>query len=251
LTRPGALGYKGPYRSIDRKGMTDTRTQIRQAALARFVHHGFAATGIRDIAAAAGLTTASLYHYIGTKDDLLVDIMTEITGSLMERAGRALAAIDRPDERLAVLVQLHVWVHGARRMSAIVADTELRALSGKRREQVLAQRDRYEGLWRGILEDGVKAGVFMLEEPKVATFALLEMCTGVSHWYSDRGPVPLERICRLYADWALALTRASRGGRPVRVADLPLFSPADHYPVDQPERPASRSRRSAAAGRRP
>ena len=40
-----------------------------------FARDGYAATGIRQLAEEAGLTSAALYHYMGSKEDLLVAIM--------------------------------------------------------------------------------------------------------------------------------------------------------------------------------
>ena len=56
--------------------MTQTQTQlgtgdrIHRAAVRLFATHGFAGTGIRKIADEAGVTVASLYHYVGTKEEL-------------------------------------------------------------------------------------------------------------------------------------------------------------------------------------
>ena len=48
-----------------------TRTALREAALARFVRDGFAATSVDDIAADAGVTTRTFYRYFASKDEVL------------------------------------------------------------------------------------------------------------------------------------------------------------------------------------
>jgi AcrR family transcriptional regulator len=52
-----------------------TRRRIQDAALQLFAAKGFFATGIREIADRVGVTTAALYHYMGSKDELLIEIM--------------------------------------------------------------------------------------------------------------------------------------------------------------------------------
>ena len=52
--------------------MTPTGERVRQAALELFAERGFHGTGIRQLAERAGVSSASLYHYLGTKEDLLV-----------------------------------------------------------------------------------------------------------------------------------------------------------------------------------
>ena len=68
-----------------------TKQRIEQAALQLFAAKGFEATGIRDIADRAGLSTSALYHYMGSKDELLVAFMVE---SMTELTRVAYAALD-------------------------------------------------------------------------------------------------------------------------------------------------------------
>jgi AcrR family transcriptional regulator len=48
-----------------------TRDALREAALRRFVDHGFDATTIADIAADVGVTTRTFYRYFASKDEVL------------------------------------------------------------------------------------------------------------------------------------------------------------------------------------
>jgi AcrR family transcriptional regulator len=202
-----------------------TPRRIRQAAINLFAERGFHGTGIRDIATAAGTTLSSLYHHFGSKDDLLVDIMFAATDPLHRAAQRVRAELDTPSERLAMLVEQHVWAHVTDRLAKIVSDTELRALSGQRRDRVVALRDSYEGLWRATVKDGIAAGVFTAAHPTAVTIGLLEMCTAVSHWFRSSGHLGLPELCRTYADGGLGLVRATEHGRPVRRDDLDIGLP--------------------------
>jgi hypothetical protein len=58
--------------------------------------------------------------------------------------------------------------------------------------------------------------------------ALLEMCNGVSRWYSPKGAakLSLEQIADHFSSLALALVRAARDGRPLTIADLDVPSSA-------------------------
>lgn len=213
-----------PGRIAVRRGAADTR--IRDASVRLFAQRGFSGTGIRDIAAEAGVTSAALYHWVGTKEQLLLEIMGEVLDELIAAADGILAAVDRPEARLAALVERHVWFHAVHQLATIVTDTELRALSGDARASVIARRDRYERAWRGVVAEGAAEGVFRVDDPRIATTALLQMCTGVAHWYQPTGPLTLTRLCRIHAGLALAMVRASRDGAAVSAEDLELPSPA-------------------------
>ena len=54
---------------------TDAREQILEVAARLFLAHGYAATGTREIAAAAGLRPASLFYWFGRKEDILVELL--------------------------------------------------------------------------------------------------------------------------------------------------------------------------------
>jgi AcrR family transcriptional regulator len=213
-------------RTKAREGEPPTPERLRAAAIELFAERGFHGTGIRDIATRAGTTLSSLYHHCGNKDDLLVDIMFTSTEPLLRATEKVRAAIGRPAEQLAMIVEQHVWAHGTDRLAKLVSDTEVRALAGERRDRVIALRDAYEELWQETVADGVRQGAFDVEHPRVVTRALLEMCTAVSHWYQPNGELSLDDLSRLYADRALALMRAAENGRPTFRKDLRLPEPA-------------------------
>jgi len=85
----------------------------------------------------------------------------------------------------------------------------LRALSPRIRRRVVEQRDAYEQIWSDVLAEGQKQGVFLPDENGVTRRALLQMCSGVAHWYSPRGPLTLHDIGVHYAALVLRTVGAS------------------------------------------
>src|SRR5207248_7046887 len=81
---------------------------IVDVAAELFATKGYAATSIQDIADAVGILKGSLYHYINTKEDLLVSVVDEVhrhTGETIEAVGTVDgdAAV-----KLAVFVEWHL-----------------------------------------------------------------------------------------------------------------------------------------------
>ena len=224
---------KGAATASKSNGAQPTRERVARAALQLFAEKGFHGTGIRDLAQAAGLTTSTLYHYMETKDDLLVEIMIGTIAPLSAAAARIEADQSDPAARLCALVEHHVWAHASDRLATLVTDTEIRALSGERLSRVLSIRDAYEEHWRKAVADGATARRFEADFPEIAARALLQMATGVSHWFSASGRLKLDDLCREYADAALALVRAQReDGGPLRRADLDVPSPPRYFSED-------------------
>lgn len=206
---------------------TSAEGRIMTAALRLFTHKGFQAVGIRDIAQEAGISTATLYHYMRTKEDLLLALMSDRLIRITRAARMATEELDAADARLAALVRTHVICHAL--YPSHVVDDELRSLSTRSRKSVVALRDRYEAVWVEILEQGNRrGGPFSIPDPRFARLALMGMCNGVNRWYSPKGAADVDVVADQFAELALAMVRTSRDSRPLRLRDLGL-PPADHY----------------------
>ena len=182
-----------------------TEQRVRRAAVKLFAGKGFHGTGIRDLAQAAKISSASLYHYMGTKEDLLAAIMRGCLERLLLGARQATDGVTDPPERLAALVALHVLAHALRPAETRVVDNEVNALSPAAKRRIIRLRDEYEGLFSAAIEDGIARRAFSNDEPAVTRLALLEMCSGVARWYSPRGPLALEDLAIHYAKLALRM----------------------------------------------
>lgn len=205
--------------AADSSGLS-TKRRIEQAALQLFAAKGFEATGIRDIADQVGISTAALYHYMGSKDELLTDFMLNSMVQLIRVAQETLAAADGPAAELASLVRAHVGFHTLDAQRSLVADDELRALSEEAFARVMGLRDGYERLWSDTLERGLRIGVFHFSDDRITRLALLEMCNGVARWYSDQGPMQPGEIADAFTDLALAMVGARRDGWLLHLDDL-------------------------------
>ena len=195
--------------------MNSAGQRVREAAVHLFAVKGFHGTGIRDLAEAAQLSSASLYHYMGTKEGLLVSIMVESLERLLDVARRLVVESATPTEALARLVQLHVVTHAMLPEQTMVVDNEIRALSAAARPRVLQLRDEYEQLWRSVIEAGAGSGAFVVAHPSVARLGLLELCTGVAHWFSPGGPLTISEVAQAHVDMAFAMLGAGADARAV------------------------------------
>jgi hypothetical protein len=61
-------------------------------------------------------------------------------------------------------------------------------------------RATYEQIFTGILEDGLAEGSMQVGDVSLATKALLQMCTGISYWYSPTGRRPIGEIINQYVE---------------------------------------------------
>src|ERR1700730_15443230 len=105
--------------------------QVYAAALSLFREKGYHATSMQDIAAAVGLYKGSLYHYIGGKEDLLVQVFERAMSSLLAEVERIVADTSlRPSAQLRLIVQAHVSSVSYNLDALTVYLHEFRALTG-------------------------------------------------------------------------------------------------------------------------
>ncbi len=96
------------------------------------------------------------------------------------------------------------------------------------RANIIEKRDEYECYSRDVLAERVSSGVFEVEDFKLAAFGVLDMYTGLAHWYSPDGELPITDIALKFSDMALALVGARQEDKVLRVRDLGLSGP-DHF----------------------
>jgi len=165
---------------------------------------------MQDIAAAVGLYKGSLYHYIGSKEDLLVQVFERAMGSLLIEVERIVTDGSLPPtQQLRSIVQTHVEAVAQNREALTVYLHDFRALEGESLEVVRAQRDRYRSLVETIVERGVRLGEFATPDVGAATLGLLGMCNWVVQWYRPDGRLGPAEIGRLFADLMLEGLEAS------------------------------------------
>jgi TetR/AcrR family transcriptional regulator, cholesterol catabolism regulator len=184
---------------------SSTAERVEQAALRLFAIRGFEGTGIRSIADEAGITLGTLYHHMGTKEDLLDRLMHKSMLGLLGPGQEIVEAVEDPRECIVKLVDLHVRRHAEDNLLSIVGDAEIRSLTPARRRKAVALRDSYESLWESTIEAGSRRGDFHVPDVKLATLALLEMCSGVAYWYSPNGRLSLDAISKAFVEMSLNL----------------------------------------------
>jgi AcrR family transcriptional regulator len=182
-----------------------TEQQVHRAAVVLFASRGFHATGIRQLADTVGIKSSTLYHYMGTKEDLLFAIVQSSSRRLIDAAQRIADLRLTPEATICALVQMHVTVHATHRDETVVVDNELRHLDQTRRTQAIELRDAYEGFWTRAIAAGVRQGVFDVHNQRLARLGILQMCSGVAEWYSPKGNLALPKLAKTHAHMALRL----------------------------------------------
>lgn len=183
----------------------DTMRAIRKAAIARIAQHGYEAMNLRELAADVHLRVGSLYTHVPQKQEFLANLLEDIMLELLEDLQGRMAGLSDPLERLMAFVRFHIEWHTRRKEETFIGNMELRSLSPEQYRRIVGYRKAYEAHLRKILSDGSRAGLWKLEDTRVATLALLSLFTGISTWYRKGGRLSQERLIRIYQGLAARL----------------------------------------------
>lgn len=185
------------------------RLVILDAAVARFERVGYHGASIRDIAAEADVTSASIYYHFKSKQQILQEIMIEILGDVIEETRAAvLGAGDQPEDQLTALVRRWIEFHVERQSEALIGNSEIRSLDGPGHDRVVALRDEQERIFLAVIDRGVAEGAFHTPIPREAARAILNMGRAVVAWYRVDGPTSPSNFADQYAELATAMVRA-------------------------------------------
>lgn len=187
-----------------------TEKAIRRAAVQVIARHGFEAASLRLIAKEVGIQAPSLYNYIKSKEQLLFELLREPLVSMIGEFQEGAKDRSDPCERLMIFIGVHLNFHLDFTTEVFIGNMELRHLTKPHFKIVTGLRDQYSKMLTAIVEDGATLGMFEVEDPRVTTFALLAMLSGVCNWYRPDGPLSKEKLIQIHTKVALQMLGLDR-----------------------------------------
>jgi len=183
---------RSPKWELRRQAIIDTSART-------FARQGYHATGIMELCTANDLGKGALYHYIGSKEELLAGIHDRVMDEVMLGANRVAAAGGKPSEQLAMLGDElldvihrypdHVWVFLH----------EFPALTGERAANFRERRRTYERRVEAVLQAGVDSGEFRDIEPRLTAMAWLGMHNYTYLWLKPGGRLSARDVAKPFA----------------------------------------------------
>ena len=162
------------------------RAEILRKAAAVFGRKGFHKAGMRDIARGLGMAPGALYYYFESKEDLLYSCQMLSLRRLLTSAREIAGSDDPADLKLGRLVRAHL-AHILEHLGGGLAHVEFQALPGEQLASVVAHRDEYEAILRGVVVAGIESGVFVDTDVKLVTLTLLGALNWTVVWWKPEG----------------------------------------------------------------
>ncbi len=136
----------------------DKRLQLLLTTAARiFAERGYQATPMRDLSKASGLSLAGIYHYVGSKLELLYLIQDRcFTQVICGRPGGSRHPGEEPEARLGAFIHHHVIFFAAHMDEMKVLSHESDELEGTMRAQLRRRKRDYANLLQELLDAGAR-----------------------------------------------------------------------------------------------
>lgn len=196
---PGERGERGDR--AEQPAPAPVPTRLMAAATRLFADRGYDRTSVQDIVEAAGVTKGALYHYFGSKDDLLHEIYARLLRLQQERLDSYAEAEGPVEERLRRVAADVVVTTIDNLDEAMIFFRSMHQLSPGKQKQVRAERRRYHERFRALVEEGQAEGVFTEGTP--ADLVVDYHFGSVHHlgsWYHPDGRLTPRQVADHLAD---------------------------------------------------
>jgi len=178
------------------------REAIVDKAAALFAKKGFLGTSISELAKACAMSKSLLYHYYGSKEEVLNAVMLshidQLVADVDAVVGQDLAANDKLEALIHAFMKHYV---GAAARQKVLLN-ELENLPAEQREVVVAKQRLIIATVQQLVGE-IFAGD-SAAEARVRTMLIFGMINWTHTWFNEKGPVSADRLASMAVDLTLA-----------------------------------------------
>jgi len=156
------------------------RIEMLRAAAELICERGFGDTRIADVAKRAGVSSALVIYYFGTRDRLLVDALRYSEESFYEAAEQMLAEVPSLRERLSLLIQWTCVPEGAGEIPGawgLWFDLWAQAF---RHDEIKAGRAELDARWRKMIIDALDSSDLSSKDKRMFALEFAALLDGLS-----------------------------------------------------------------------
>jgi AcrR family transcriptional regulator len=186
----------------------DTRAQQRElkrqavlhTAAQLFNERGFHATSLDDIAERLHVTKPTLYYYVKSKDDILLECVRAALGMMQEEIGVVRRAGGRALDQLVTCMRIYAMIV-TQEFGRCVIRTGEDPLPEPLKRELRGLKAGIDGEFRRLLAEAMEEGSIRPSDPKMAAFMVAGALSWIARWYRPDGELSPEEI----ADQAIAM----------------------------------------------
>ena len=172
------------------------KNRVYEVATETLWKKGYDKTSIRDIAKATDMTTAGLYYYFKSKEELLFQILKAHMEDMISGIEQIPVESTDPLELIKSYIQyqIHTYCRDKYRTKLILNDDD--CLTGEWYDLIKNQQRQYLDFWRKALENYCRKEGQSIDYIAIDAHCLVGMCAWVYRWYDPDGEITPEILAK-------------------------------------------------------
>lgn len=176
------------------KNKSDKLELILKEAAKLFKQKGFGGTGMRDLAGQLGMEAASMYYHIGSKDEILEKICSEVANKYLQN----LEEIEEKEisyvEKLKELIRFHIRIMINYGPEVSVTNHDWKYLTGDKLNSFKELRKLYETRLEKLIASGIEANELANVNPQVVLFTILSSLRWIEFWWKPQRGISAKEL---------------------------------------------------------
>jgi AcrR family transcriptional regulator len=181
------------------------RERTIDAAVDLFYEHGYENTTLDAVAVHIGATKPFIYANFSSKSELLAEICSRGIAASLEAIESVLALRAGPSASLKTLSERFVTAVLQSQKHVTIYMREEKNLIPEDAQRIGAMRRSFDSKLTKLLEQGIAAGEFDLDDPHLAALAIGGMASWAFVWYRPEGRLKIPEIAERMTKLILAL----------------------------------------------
>lgn len=185
----------------DEELLSRGRERIARDAIKVIVKNGYANTTTRQIADACGMSEGALYHYVGTKSDILHLVTVVVDGFHVKfrEFVKGLKKISQT-EALCECWRYYLSMVDREQDTIMIMHRETISFHPKDRNKRLTVDPQGMRVFEKVLREGVESGEFVCDDPKLMAY---DMWLIAHNWAFERWLLRRHFTLEQYTEWHL------------------------------------------------
>jgi AcrR family transcriptional regulator len=199
--KPAVSSLDSPFRN-PRQRLEDRevkRRAVLRAAVQMFNERGFHATSLEDVAARLGISKPTIYHYLGNKDQVLLECVSSGLEQLLEAAKTARMQPGPGIERLRSFLRRYAEIN-MDDFGRCVIRTGEEALSAESARRFRNLKRQIDKAMRELIEEGIADGSIACTDAKLLAFTLAGALNWPARWHDPAGKLSASELARQMVD---------------------------------------------------
>lgn len=189
--------FRTPQQRLDDREAK--RRAVLRAAVQMFNERGFHATSLEDVAASLGISKPTIYHYLGNKDQVLLECVSFGLEQLREAAEAARKQSGAGIERLRSFLRRYAEIN-MDDFGRCVIRTGEEALTEPSARRFRSLKREIDKAMRELIEEGIADGSIVDTDPKLLAFTLAGALNWPARWHDAGGKLSADALAQQMVD---------------------------------------------------